>query len=95
MSPNVMGFRIPAHQARSRAPWPASETHHISRQNPMRRVKTAIILDVEATRAIRQAEVSAARTMIDRTEARFGLKPQRLTGYCAYRAAEIDANTYT
>jgi hypothetical protein len=32
----------------------------------------------DATRAIRQAEVGAAKTMIDRTEQRLGLKPQRL-----------------
>ena len=38
----------------------------------------AIIVDVEATRAIRQAEVGAARTMIDRTTDRFGLSPERL-----------------
>jgi transposase len=31
-------------------------------------VKCGIIMDVEASRAIRQAEVGAARTMIDRTE---------------------------
>ena len=36
----------------------------------------AIILDVEATRAIRQAEVGASRTMLDRTAERFGLKPK-------------------
>jgi len=35
------------------------------------------------------AEVGAAKTMIDRTEARFGLKPQRLSGDNAYGAAEI------
>src|SRR5919206_2714809 len=35
-------------------------------------VKAGIILDVEATRAIRQAEVGAAKTMIERTEQRFG-----------------------
>ena len=33
-------------------------------------LKVAIIVDVEATRAIRQAEVGAARTMIERTEER-------------------------
>ena len=33
----------------------------------------AIILDVEASRAIRQAEVGASRTMIDRIAQRFGL----------------------
>ncbi len=52
-------------------------------------LKAAIIVDVEATRAIRQAEVGAAKTMIDRTEACFGLKPQRLSGDSAYGAAEI------
>ena len=38
-----------------------------------------VIVDVEATRAIRQAEVGAARTMLERTEARFGVKPDSLT----------------
>ena len=38
-------------------------------------VKCGVIVDVEATRAIRQAEVGAAKTMIDRTEQRLGLKP--------------------
>ena len=52
-------------------------------------LKVAIIVDVEPTRAIRQAEVGATKTMIDRTEACFGLKPQRLTGDTAYGSAEI------
>jgi hypothetical protein len=38
----------------------------------------AIIVDVEASRAIRQAEVGAARTMIERAQDRFGLYPERL-----------------
>ena len=33
------------------------------------------IIDVEATRAIRQAEGGAAQTMLERTETRFGVKP--------------------
>src|SRR6185369_4690281 len=41
-------------------------------------LKAAIIVDVEATRAIRQAEVGAARTMIERTEDCLGLCPERL-----------------
>ena len=54
-------------------------------------MKFGIILDVEATRAIRQAEVGAAQTMIDRTEQRFGLKPERLVGDTAYGAgANLD-----
>jgi len=44
----------------------------------------AVIVDVEATTAIRQAEVTAQRRMIERTHTRFGLWPERLaadTGY--------------
>ncbi len=44
-------------------------------------------MDVEASRAIRQAEVGAARTMIGRTEARFGLKPSWLAADTAYGSA--------
>src|SRR3954454_13525194 len=49
--------------------------------------ENAVILDVEATRAIRQAEVGASRTMLDRTAQRFGLKPQRLAADSAYGSA--------
>jgi transposase len=48
----------------------------------------AIIVDVEASRAIRQAEVGAARTMIDRTIERFGLKPLHLAADSAYGSAQ-------
>ena len=44
----------------------------------------AVIVDVEASRAIRQAEVGATRTMIERTRARFGLYPEVLTADQAY-----------
>ena len=47
-----------------------------------------VIVDVEATRAIRLAEVGAARTMLERTEDRFGLKPNYLTADSAYGSAE-------
>jgi transposase len=50
-------------------------------------VKFGVIMDVEATRAIRQAEVGAAKTMIERTEERFGLKPKRLAADTAYGSA--------
>jgi transposase len=48
----------------------------------------AVILDVEATRAVRQAEVGAARTMLERTAERFGLKPQHLAADSAYGSAD-------
>src|SRR5271163_1078371 len=47
-------------------------------------VKFGIIMDVEASRAIRQAEVGASRTMIERTEACFGIKPEWLAADTAY-----------
>src|SRR2546430_2402163 len=52
-------------------------------------VKFGVIVDVEASRAIRQAEVGAAKTMIERTEQRFGLKPERLAAGTAYGAAPM------
>src|SRR5205823_231848 len=50
-------------------------------------LRAAVIVDVEATRAIRQAEVGAAKTMIERTADRFGLKPERLAADSAYGSA--------
>jgi hypothetical protein len=50
-------------------------------------VKFGIIMDVEASRAIRQAEVGASQTMIERTEATFGLKPDWLAADTAYGSA--------
>src|SRR5262252_6875680 len=50
-------------------------------------VKFGVIVDVEASRAIRQAEVGAANTMISRTEERFDLKPQYLAADTAYGSA--------
>ncbi len=49
----------------------------------------AIIVDVEATTAIRQAEVLAAKRMIERAMGRFDLYPARLLGDSAYGAAEM------
>ena len=52
-------------------------------------LKFGVIVDVEASRAIRQAEVGAAKTMIERTEERFGLKPERLAADTAYGSAAM------
>src|SRR5271165_965566 len=51
-------------------------------------LKAGIIVDVEATPAARRDEIEATRTMIDRTEDRFRLKPQRLVGDTAYGSGE-------
>jgi transposase len=49
----------------------------------------AVIVDVEASTAVRQAEVTAARTMIERTQHRFDLSPERLAADSAYGSAEM------
>ncbi len=47
-------------------------------------MKCGVILGAKASRAIRQAEVGASQTMVERTEQRFGLKPKWLAGDTAY-----------
>ena len=49
----------------------------------------AIILDVAASRAIRQAEVGATRTMLTRTRERFELSPDRLAADTAYGSGNM------
>ena len=49
----------------------------------------AVIVDVEASTAIRQAEVTASKTMIERAQERFGLYPERLAADTAYGSAEM------
>ncbi|SIT19062.1 transposase, IS4 family [Roseivivax lentus] len=48
-----------------------------------------VILDVEATRSIRQAELGSVRTMIDRVNYTFGLLPERLIADTAYGAGSM------
>src|ERR1700691_475535 len=52
-------------------------------------VENAIIVDVEATTAIRLAEVLAAKRIIERSLDRFDLYPARLLGDSAYGSAEM------
>src|ERR1700693_1033474 len=52
-------------------------------------VDNAIIVDVEATTAIRQAEVTAAKRMIERSLEGFDLSPAKLIGDTAYGSAEM------
>jgi transposase len=60
-----------------------------SADNYLMDVQCGVIMDVEASRAVRQAEVGAARTMLERTEERFGLKPQCLAADSAYGSAPM------
>ena len=47
-------------------------------------LKHAVIVDVEATTTIRQAEVGAAKTMLDQTAEQFDLTPSRLVADGGY-----------
>lgn len=57
--------------------------------NVLADVKAGIILDVEATPAHRTSEVNSTKTMIDRVEARFELKPEHLDADTAYGSADF------
>jgi hypothetical protein len=48
-----------------------------------------VIMDVAATPAYRTAELESAKTMIDRVEARFDIKPERLIADMAYGTAPM------
>ena len=52
-------------------------------------LENAIIVDVEATAPIRQAEVGAVRAMLMRTQDRFDLHPELLAADTAYGAADM------
>jgi transposase len=52
-------------------------------------VENAVIMDVEATTAVRQAEVTAAKRMIERTIDRFGTWPEKLVADTGYGSAEM------
>ena len=49
----------------------------------------AVIVDVEATPARTYDEVAATRTMIDRIEQTFSMKPKRLTADTAYGTGKL------
>lgn len=49
----------------------------------------SVIICVEATRSIRQAEVGATRTMLERMKDRFDLHPERLIADTAYGSAQM------
>ena len=51
--------------------------------------KAGIILDAAGTRANRAVEIAVTKTMVDRVERRFDLRPQRLAGDTAYGAVRL------
>ena len=52
-------------------------------------VKNAVIVDIEASTAVRQAEVTAAKRMIERVHDDLGLWPRKLIADTSYGSAEM------
>lgn len=52
-------------------------------------LKAGVILDVEASAVSKHAEVEATKTMIDRVEEKFAMKPERLVGDTNYGVATM------
>jgi transposase len=52
-------------------------------------LEAGVIVDVEASAVSKQAEVEATKTMIDRVENKFAIKPQRLVGDTNYGVAAM------
>jgi transposase len=65
------------------------ETFYAYSTNYLIDTDAGIIMDVEATPANRTFEVDSARTMMERVEERFELKPEKLIGDTAYGSAEM------
>jgi len=81
VKPKFTSFSDPASQWTAARKGPAffaySDNYLIDTDN-------GVILDVEATRSIRQAEVGSTKTMLERVKAKFDLHPERLIADTAY-----------
>ena len=72
---------------RTRSAWTAKANKRVQfgyGLNYLIDIENAVIVDVEATPARTYDEVAATKTMLDRTQERFGLKPKRLAADTAY-----------
>ncbi len=54
-----------------------------------------VVVDVEATRSIRQAEVGSTKTMLDRDKDKFDLDPERLIADTAYGSGQIPTDGFS
>jgi transposase len=86
VEPKAISPTDPAARYTAAADGPAVYAHS---DNYLIDLKHAVIIDVEATTAIRQAEVGAAKTMIDRTADQFEVAPSRLVADAGYGSAEM------
>jgi hypothetical protein len=74
------------------APWtaaPGGPAYYAYSTNYLVDTQAGIIVDVEATPALRTPEVWSTKTMIERVKDRFGLETKQLIGDTAYGTAEF------
>jgi hypothetical protein len=79
-------------QTDPRARWtaaPGGPAYYAYSTNYLVDTEAGIIVDVEATTALRNQEVWSTPAMIERVQARFNLKVQKLIGDTAYGTAEF------
>ncbi|MDB2407782.1 IS1182 family transposase [Jannaschia sp.] len=81
VTPKFTSFSDPASQWTAARKGPAFFSYS---DNYLIDTDHGVILDVEATRSIRQAEVGSTKTMLDRVKARFDLHPERVIADTAY-----------
>jgi transposase len=68
---------------------PGGPAYYAYSTNYLVDTEAGIIVDVEATPALRSEEVASTKTMVDRVKDRLGLDTKRLIGDTAYGTAEI------
>jgi len=86
VQPKVISPTDPAARYTAAADGPAVYAYS---DNYLIDLKHAVIMDVEATTAVRQAEVGAAKMMIDRAADQLDVRPSRLVADAGYGAAEM------
>jgi transposase len=68
---------------------PGGPAYYAYSTNYLVDTEAGIIVDVEATPALRTPEVWSTKTMVERVQERFNLNPQKLIGDTAYGTAEF------
>ncbi len=84
-TPVVPKFLAPADPASRWTCAHGGQAHCAYSTNYLIDLDHAVIMDVEASTAIRQAEVTACKRMIERVQDRFGVWPERLAADTGYR----------
>ena len=87
-TPVVPKFLAPADPASRWTAANGGQAFYAYSTNYLIDLKNAVIMDVEASTAVRQAELTVARRMIDRVQERFDIWPARLAADTAYGSAE-------